>query len=169
MRHHHNNNLHAITRRFAMDLGSLEILVASWDGAGDATALLKMQQCKNATDVKRFHDGHAADAAKALPKEAICAKVLATTGCQEDEAHTQAFTSAANKQSCQMANLLAAYDKKVAWMAQCNAWMVSQYSAKAEMAKRACLDADQGARERGKADNFFKKCPCYFKTLEWGK
>ncbi len=32
-----------------------------------------------------------------------------------------------------------------------------------------CLDADQGARERGKADNFFKNCTCFLKTLEWGK
>jgi hypothetical protein len=32
-----------------------------------------------------------------------------------------------------------------------------------------CLDADQGARERGKADKILKNALAILKTLEWGK
>ncbi len=139
MQPRHDNTLRMITESFAMDLNSLKVTVASWDGAVDTTALLKMQQCEDAADAKRFHDSRAANAAKAPLKEPAHAKVLAATQCQEDEAHTQAFTSAANKQSRQMATLLATYDKKVAWMAGFHAWMASQ---EAEVAKCAGMLAE---------------------------
>jgi hypothetical protein len=32
-----------------------------------------------------------------------------------------------------------------------------------------CLDADQGAREQGKADKILKNALAILKTLEWGK
>jgi hypothetical protein len=62
-------------------------------------------------------------------------KVLAASQCRDNEAHIQAFSSATDKRSCQMATLLATYDEKVAHLY--NAWMVSQDSAKAKAAKCA--------------------------------
>jgi hypothetical protein len=143
MQCHHNNTLCTITGRFAIDLDSLEVMVAFWDGAEDATALLKTQLCKDAAEAKCFYNGCAAVYAKALLKEAMRAKVLAPRQHQEDEVHTQALTSIAGKRSCQVATLLAAWmAKNNAWMAEYAAWMASQDCTKAEAVECAAVVAE---------------------------
>ncbi len=75
--------------------------------------------------MQSLHENHAVVAAKAQQQAAARVKVLAVSCHQEDEAHTQAFTSAAATRSCQVAAIHAAlpqyersWDKYVTWLAE---------------------------------------------------
>jgi hypothetical protein len=97
MQRRHNNTLRMITDGFAINLANLAVEVSSWDGANEAMALLAMVQRNNAVNMQRFHEELAATAAKAPQKAAVRATALAVSLSQEDDAHTQALTTAAAK------------------------------------------------------------------------
>ncbi len=131
MRRRHDDTLRTITDRFTINLANLAVEVASWDGADKAMALLAMVQCNNAIYTQQFHEELAAAAAKAPQKAAVRATALAVSRSQEDNAHTQALTTAAAKRGCgkacnhanmqKHARLLGfwSYDDDIVWRARC--------------------------------------------------
>jgi hypothetical protein len=101
-----------------------------------------MKRCKDIANAQRLHDDCAAVAAKAQRQASAHANKQAALLCQEDEVHTQVFTSTAATRSCQMAAIHAAlpqYEKSwnayIAWMAEHDAQNGSQDGTVVEAAK----------------------------------
>ncbi len=122
-----------ITDGFAINLANLAVKVASWDGADKAMALLAMVQCDNAVNMQQFHEELAATTTKAPQKAAVHATALAVSRSQEDDAHTQALTTAAAKRGRSKARNHAnmqkhvrllgfgSYNDYIAWRVGCKA------------------------------------------------
>jgi hypothetical protein len=131
MQRHCDDTLRSINDGFAINLDIIAVEVASWhDKVDDAMALLAMQRRKDDADAQGYHDGRAAATANVLQKAAARVNMLAGSRSQEDDTHTKAFTSAADKRNCWEATLLAtlpkythhlgfgSYDDFVAWRAE---------------------------------------------------
>jgi hypothetical protein len=89
MHHRQNDTLHTITNGFAINLDILAVRVASWNGVEDVLVLLVMRQHEDNTQMQRFHDNHAATAARAPWKAATRANVLVASCHQEGKVHTR--------------------------------------------------------------------------------
>jgi hypothetical protein len=93
-------------------------------------ALLAMKHRKDNANAQGYLDGHAA---RALQNAAVRVNVLAASCCQEEDAHTKAFASEANKRTRWEITLRATQlqyvaqlgfmssSKFFAWVAECNA------------------------------------------------
>ncbi len=130
IRRHRDDTFRAITNGFAIDLNILAVKMASWHGADDAMELLAMKRREDNANAQGYLDGRAA---KALQNAAARVNMLATSRCQEDDAHAKAFASKADKRTRRETTLRATQLQYVAqlgfkssseffaWVAECDA------------------------------------------------
>jgi hypothetical protein len=151
--HHRVDTFRAITNGFAINLDILAVEMASWHGADNAMVLLAMKCCKDDANVQGYLDGRAA---MDLQNAAARVNVLATSRCQEDDAHAKAFASKADKRTRRETTLRATQlqyvaqlgftssSKFFAWVVECNA---SRDGAVAEAPNRSPALAEKALAE----------------------
>jgi hypothetical protein len=125
-----DDTFRAITDGFAINLDILVVKMVSWHGADNMMALLAMKRRKDNANTQGYLEGRAA---RALQNAATRVNVLATSRCQEDNAHAKAFASEADKSNRWEATLHASQLQYVAqlsftssneffaWVADCDA------------------------------------------------
>jgi hypothetical protein len=160
----HDKFLRAINNGFTINLDSLVVDVVSWDSTDNATALLVRKQREDVATAQRFHDNCDAVTAQAYWQAAVRSNVLAELRSQEDEVHTQAFTSMAATTSHHVTTICAAlpqyersWDKYIAWAAEYNAQKKPSRDAPAVeaansppvLAKRVSADDKEAASRTG--------------------